>query len=75
MPWLLCGYNVDNDRNAHSLGIETARCSQALIIRAIHSVVSGIKQLHDAFLINGILYVEKALLSGGFDAIKWHIGS
>ena len=48
---------------------------QAVITRAIHSVVGGIKLLRDAFLINGILYVEKVLLSGGFDAIKWHIGN
>ena len=66
---------LNNDHNANSLGTETARCSQALIIRAIHSVSGGIKLLCDAFLINGILFVEKVLLSGSFDAIKWHIGS
>ena len=49
MPWILCGYNVDNDRNVYSLGIETGCCSQALIIRAIHSVGGGIKLLRDAF--------------------------
>ena len=52
-----------------------ALCSQALITRAINSVVGGINLLCDAFLINGILYVEKALLPEGFDAIKWHIGN
>ena len=56
--------------------VETCKiCSQALITRAIHSVGGDIKLLRNAFLINGILYVEKALLSGGFDAIKWHIGN
>ena len=66
--------DVDDDRNANSLGIETARCSQALIIRAIHSVGGGIKLFRDAFLIYGILYVEKTLLSGGFDAITFISG-
>ena len=47
------------------------RCSKALITRAIHSVVGGIKLLRDAFLINGILYVEKATLSG----VEREIGS
>ena len=28
-----------------------------------------------AFRINGILYVERVLLSGGFHAIKWRIGN
>ena len=42
------GFGFDNDRNANSLGIETAHCSQALT-RATHSVGGGIKLLHDAF--------------------------